>query len=238
MDLEKLGERIRERRLSKGLTQSQLANSLYLSPQAVSKWERGENAPDILLLPKLAALLDRSIEWIITGHHAGTDEITATVLSTSMRNFISRNREYRGRKLALWINGILHTVTESVLSGEGVPVKYTGDGLLAYFSGRGHEQRALKAARQICELVSDRNMLITLKAGGLFLGSIGHREYRMPDILGDTVNAVFLYNRQATENGDRQVYFDETVTEAARTLGPLGSVCFEKTQKLYFWKEL
>ena len=36
-----LGNKIRELRVNKGLTQEQLATALNLSPQAISKWETG-----------------------------------------------------------------------------------------------------------------------------------------------------------------------------------------------------
>ena len=38
-----LGRRIQERRKHQGLTQEQLGNDLFVSPQAVSKWENGES---------------------------------------------------------------------------------------------------------------------------------------------------------------------------------------------------
>lgn len=50
----KIGENIKRLRLEKGITQEQLSEILGVSTVAVSKWERGENLPDISLLPKLA----------------------------------------------------------------------------------------------------------------------------------------------------------------------------------------
>ena len=49
-------KRIRGKRLEKGLTQEQLAQAIQISPQSVSKWERGDGYPDITLFPKLAEL--------------------------------------------------------------------------------------------------------------------------------------------------------------------------------------
>ena len=54
-----IGERIREYRLRKFMTQKELADALNISTQAVSKWERG-GAPDISLIVPLANLLDVS----------------------------------------------------------------------------------------------------------------------------------------------------------------------------------
>lgn len=50
-------EKICTLRKNAGLTQEQLGGKLGISGQAVSKWEKGESMPDILLLPDLCDLL-------------------------------------------------------------------------------------------------------------------------------------------------------------------------------------
>ena len=50
-----------------GLTQSEMAQKLNVSPQAVSNWERGETFPDISVLPDLAAALHCSVDAILSG---------------------------------------------------------------------------------------------------------------------------------------------------------------------------
>ena len=50
-----------------GLTQSDLAEKINVSPQAVSNWERGETFPDISLLPDLAEALHCSVDAILSG---------------------------------------------------------------------------------------------------------------------------------------------------------------------------
>lgn len=47
------------------LTQEQVAQALCLSPQSVSKWERGDSYPDITLLPALANLFKTSVDDLI-----------------------------------------------------------------------------------------------------------------------------------------------------------------------------
>ena len=79
MDLRKLGVRIKRRREKRHLRQSDIASALRISAQAVSKWERGENAPDISLLVELARLLDVSVEWLLGGMAGETDTFEATV---------------------------------------------------------------------------------------------------------------------------------------------------------------
>jgi len=48
-------------RLQQGLSQKQVADFLLVSPQSVSKWEKGEALPSIEYLPKLAECLNCDI---------------------------------------------------------------------------------------------------------------------------------------------------------------------------------
>ncbi|MCL2586896.1 MAG: helix-turn-helix domain-containing protein [Firmicutes bacterium] len=52
-----IGGKIAQGRKEKGLSQSQFAEMLNISPQAVSKWERGESLPDIIMLGKIANVI-------------------------------------------------------------------------------------------------------------------------------------------------------------------------------------
>ena len=57
-----VGKNIKQLRLHKKMTQSQLAERLGVSSQAVSKWEKDINAPDIALLPEIAKIFGVSID--------------------------------------------------------------------------------------------------------------------------------------------------------------------------------
>ena len=67
MDQIKTGALIRQLRVSAGLTQKQLADSLSLSDKTISKWECGNGCPDISLLPELAKLLGTDIGTLLSG---------------------------------------------------------------------------------------------------------------------------------------------------------------------------
>ena len=63
MDLsKKISENIKNLRESKHLTQEQLANSLGIYYQAVSKWENAVTTPDIMMLPLIAQVFSVSID--------------------------------------------------------------------------------------------------------------------------------------------------------------------------------
>lgn len=65
IDPAELGQRIQERRKHQGLTQEQLGSDLFVSPQAVSKWENGESLPDIGTFPALCKTLGTSADALL-----------------------------------------------------------------------------------------------------------------------------------------------------------------------------
>lgn len=73
MDNLKTGEVISKKRKELGLTQNQLARSLNISFQAVSKWENNTAYPDIEMLPKLAAALNTTVDALLGYSSVVTD---------------------------------------------------------------------------------------------------------------------------------------------------------------------
>ncbi len=68
--IETLGSRISFLRKNKGYTQDEFSSLLDVTPQAVSKWENDLSCPDIMLLPKIAELLDTTVDELLTGTKA------------------------------------------------------------------------------------------------------------------------------------------------------------------------
>ncbi len=63
METQKIGLRIAEARKRIKLSQNELAQRLFISPQAVSKWERGESMPDITSFIRLAEVLGVDLNY-------------------------------------------------------------------------------------------------------------------------------------------------------------------------------
>lgn len=63
--LQNIGKRIAESRRSAGLTQEELANRLGVTPQAISKWEKGASSPDLMMLLSICEILDVSTDYIV-----------------------------------------------------------------------------------------------------------------------------------------------------------------------------
>ena len=67
MDLIKIGKFISTKRKEKGITQSELAERLYVSDRAVSKWENGVCLPDAGNMQELCSILNISINDLFSG---------------------------------------------------------------------------------------------------------------------------------------------------------------------------
>lgn len=61
-----IGKAIMDARKKKGLTQSELADLLFVSDKAVSNWETGKNYPDISLLQNISDCLDVDLLSLLT----------------------------------------------------------------------------------------------------------------------------------------------------------------------------
>ena len=60
-------EKLQELRKSKGLTQEELAEALYVSRTAISKWESGRGYPSIDSLKELSKFFTITIDELLTG---------------------------------------------------------------------------------------------------------------------------------------------------------------------------
>ena len=90
------GERLRELRSLHGLSQEAVAKKLGVSPQAVSKWEKGRSLPDLSVLPPLAELFRVSADellgsappaekWEAEWHRAVREEDPARAVGTALQ---------------------------------------------------------------------------------------------------------------------------------------------------------
>lgn len=68
-----IGEKIRELRIRRNMTQEELAGALYVTPQAVSQWERGRTVPGTDKLSDLAAVLHTNVNALAGNVEAAPD---------------------------------------------------------------------------------------------------------------------------------------------------------------------
>jgi len=74
-----IAKNITELRRDGGMTQADLAARLNYSDKAVSKWERGESVPDILVLKQIADLFSVKVDYLLNAEHRTEDEIPPEV---------------------------------------------------------------------------------------------------------------------------------------------------------------
>ena len=67
MDQQKIGSFLKSLRKEKGITQEKLAEELGVSGRTVSRWETGNNMPDISVLIEISEFYDVSIPEIVDG---------------------------------------------------------------------------------------------------------------------------------------------------------------------------
>lgn len=73
-----MGKRIEEALSAKKISQTTLAAAMGISPQAVQQWVDGKTSPKRNRLKQLSILLDRSIEWLVTGKDDYIDGIVTS----------------------------------------------------------------------------------------------------------------------------------------------------------------
>lgn len=61
-----IGNQIKQLRLRRGITQEAMAQHFGITPQAISKWERGAATPDIALLPEISAYFGTTIDELFS----------------------------------------------------------------------------------------------------------------------------------------------------------------------------
>lgn len=97
MNLQKVGKFIAKMRKKVGLTQSDLGEALGVTGKAVSKWERGLNAPDITVLVELSKLLNVTPREILMGEEIDNnltteDDNEITISSINTYNNYSKKK--------------------------------------------------------------------------------------------------------------------------------------------------
>ncbi|MBR6562331.1 MAG: helix-turn-helix domain-containing protein [Clostridia bacterium] len=84
----RLSENIKKLREQKGVTQGELAEKLSVTPQSVSRWEKGQAMPDIEKLPQIACYFGVTIDFLM-----GTAEPSLYSISRELVEIRTQLRE-------------------------------------------------------------------------------------------------------------------------------------------------
>ena len=74
MEIKMIGGKIAKARKAINMSQAQLAQLLFISPQAVGKWERGESIPDIVTFNRLAEILGVDLNYFSENFQSADDK--------------------------------------------------------------------------------------------------------------------------------------------------------------------
>jgi len=86
MDSKTIGGKIAKARKQINMSQAQLAGLLFISPQAVGKWERGESIPDIITINRLAEILGVDFNYFSENFESANDETTVKMTIDNIRD--------------------------------------------------------------------------------------------------------------------------------------------------------
>jgi len=90
MESKIIGSKIAKARKAINMSQAQLAERLFISPQAVGKWERGESMPDIVTFNRLAEIFGVDLNYFSESILSVDDE---TAPSTTSNNIGDDNQK-------------------------------------------------------------------------------------------------------------------------------------------------
>jgi transcriptional regulator with XRE-family HTH domain len=79
----KFAEQLKKLRQAQGLSQEDVATRLFVTRQAVSKWENGDGTPDLSTLVQLAEMLDVSLDELVLAAEPAVPQQTSTAIATA-----------------------------------------------------------------------------------------------------------------------------------------------------------
>lgn len=115
-----VGQRIQEKMWDKKVNHTHTATFLNLKPQMVSGWVRGNNIPKGENIEMLAAYLDTTPEWILTGRDAKS--IKAEKERALLSKRIAEIEEKSETKAVLKPKDVVETVIQTDVKAETVQV--------------------------------------------------------------------------------------------------------------------
>ncbi len=103
MDQIKIGKFISEKRKAKGITQSELAEKLFITDRAISKWENGVCLPDASNIIELCKILDITVNDLFSGEVVDMKDYNK--VSDDLLLEMKKREEQHNKKLitSMWI---------------------------------------------------------------------------------------------------------------------------------------
>ena len=113
MDQIQIGSFLKTLRLEKSLTQEQLADQFGVTGRTVSRWENGNNLPDISILVELADFYDVDIRELIDGSRKSED----SMMSEDLKDTLVKVSDYTSAEKASMSKNILWNAVITLVLG-------------------------------------------------------------------------------------------------------------------------
>jgi len=140
METKMIGNKIAEARKKLNISQAQLAESLFISAQAVGKWERGESMPDITTLNRLAVILGVDLNYFSENFKSMETDVKTNASSTKQSNVlpidVKKNRPTRNMSKDSWADvdfSGLNNINENLNYSNIKNCKFVGSDLAGLF---------------------------------------------------------------------------------------------------------
>lgn len=99
----KIGLTIQKLRIDANMTQEELAESLFVSRELVSKWENDLRQPDYCAVQKISQIFNVDVEYIIS---------PAEMLLNELSPYIDDSLNYNSKQLAVKLNCFLRSINK------------------------------------------------------------------------------------------------------------------------------
>ena len=117
MDQKKIGTLLKELRKEKGLTQEQFAEMVNVSNRTVSRWENGNNMPDLDILIQISDYYEIDLRELLDGERKSekmNKELEETVLKAVDYTYRETERYIKRVQRLLLIGGLLWFVSQLI----------------------------------------------------------------------------------------------------------------------------
>lgn len=137
MNQQKIGEFLKDLRKEKGLTQEQFAEIVNVSNRTVSRWENGNNMPDLDILIQLSDYYEIELRELLDGERK-REEMNKELEETVLKAVDYTNTESeRYTKKVRWLlsAGVILWVTSSIIKHTGLVEIYALSAISEFAEG-------------------------------------------------------------------------------------------------------
>lgn len=204
MFIMEFNEKLQELRKRKGLTQEQLAESLYVSRTAISKWESGRGYPSIDSLKRVAEFFSVTIDGLLSGD----DVLTVTEEKPEPQEKPFRERIFGlldlSTALLLFLpffgqasDGNIHGVSLLTLTGSSPYMRTAYFSIVTGMIALGILTFALQNCRKRFWEQNKTQLSFLLNTAGLLLFILGRQPYAAVFLfLSLAIKGIFLSKKQ------------------------------------------